>query len=163
MINQITQQLDISSILLVAALIAAFVIAFKVMEMIFDTMLIAGISATFYIGLRMIQGGPISINDVLLFTFLGASLYMTYSLLASLYKLGATVLPIPVHIIEAALKPLQYTWSKIEELKERDDFAPKQTNSQKQKKQKEEEKDKSEKSTKEVILGNKDKEDEDEE
>lgn len=166
MINQILQQFDISSIILVAALIAAFVIAFKVMEMIFDTMLIAGISAAFYIGLRVIQGGAISINDVLLFTFLGASVYMTYSFLASLYKIGAKVLPIPIHIIEAVLTPFKMIWTKMEEIKNNQkDYSPKKTRNQKKKEEKKnEEEDRKNQSTKEVILGSqKNKEDEEEE
>lgn len=163
MIQQLLQQTDLTSILLIVALIAAFVIAFKVMEMIFDTLMIAGISAAFYIGLRVIQGGQISINDVLLFTVLGSSLYMAYSLLASLYRIGATVLPIPYHIVKTVLKPFEYLWDKLEDLSEKDDFAPKQTNNQKEKKREEDEEDKSEKSTKEVILGSKDKDEEEDE
>jgi len=165
MIQQLLQTADLTSILLIAALIAAFVIAFKVMEMIFDTVLIAGISGAFYLGLRTIQGGPVSINDLLLFTFLGSSIYMLYSLLHSIYQVGTTILPIPYRITKTTLKPISYVLKKTKKLLERDkaDYAPKQSNADKKKKRKEEEKNKEEKTTKEVILGSKDQEDEDEE
>lgn len=157
MVLELLQTADLTSILLVVALIAAFVIAYKIMEMVFDTLLISGISAGFYIGLRTIQGGQITINDLLLFTVLGASLYMAYSFLHSLYKVGATVLPIPYHIVKNLLKPFNYGYRELKEMVENtEDFAPKQTNGSKKKKQeKEEEEDKEDKTTKEVILGSK--------
>lgn len=159
MIQQLLQTADVTSILLVLALITALVVAFKVMEMIFDTALIAGISGVFYIGLRTIQGGQITINDLLLFTFLGASVYMFYSLLASLYRVGATVIPIPYHIFQAALKPFRYGWKELKEAVEnRDDYAPKKPRSSEE--DEEDEEDKKDKTTKEVILGNQEKDDE---
>ena len=159
MIQQLLQTADVTSILLVLALITALVVAFKVMEMIFDTALIAGISGVFYIGLRTIQGGQITINDLLLFTFLGASVYMFYSLLASLYRVGTTVLPVPYHVFQAVLKPFRYAWEEVKEAVEnRDDYAPKKPRSSGE--DEEDEEDKKDKTTKEVILGNQDEDDE---
>jgi len=165
MIEQLLQQLNLTSILLIVTLIAAIVIAYKVMEMIFDTILISGISAAFYIGLRTLQGGNIALNDLLLFTVLGSAIYMIYSLLASIYKLGTTIIPIPIHIIQAGLKPVRYAGNKIKELADKKEgYAPKQNNAQKKKKQKqkEDQEDKKGKTTKEVILSNQ-KQDKDEE
>ena len=163
MIQDLVQTADVISILLVLALITALVVAFKVMEMIFDTALIAGISGVFYIGLRTIQGGQITVNDLLLFTFLGASVYMFYSFLASLYRVGTTVIPIPYHIIQTVLKPFRYGWDKLKEAVENsDDYAPKKPRSSEKSKDKdgEDEEDKKDKTTKEVVLGNQKEKDE---
>ena len=161
MIQQLLQTADVVSILLVIALITALVVAFKVMEMIFDTALIAAISGAFYIGLRTIQGGQITVNDLLLFTFLGASVYMFYSLLASLYRVGTTVIPIPYHIIQAALRPFRYVWREVKEMVEnREDFAPKKPRSSEKSKDEDDDEDEGDKTTKEVILGNQKEKDE---
>lgn len=155
MIQQILQQADLTSLLLVLALVVVFVLASKVMEIIFDTLLVSAISAGFYLALRTIQGGAVSINDLLLFTFLGATLYMTYSTIASLYKIGKKVIPIPYHITKTLIKPVKYTAKKIgKQFKNRKDYSPKQ---KKRKKKSKEEDDKpaEDKTTKEVILGNK--------
>ena len=162
MIQQILQQLNLTSILLVLALVAVFIIASKIMEIIFDTLLVSAISAGFYLALRTIQGGAVSINDLLLFTVLGAALYMTYSTIASLYKIGKKVIPIPIQITKTILKPIKYTAKKIrKQFKKRKDYSPKQ---KKQKKKSKEEDDESaeDKTTKEVILGNKKEKEEEE-
>jgi len=155
MIQQILQQLNLTSILLVLALVAVFIIASKIMEIIFDTLLVSAISAGFYLALRTIQGGAVSINDLLLFTVLGATLYMTYSTIASLYKIGKKVIPIPIQITKTLIKPVKYTGKKIgKQFKNRKDYSPnkKQENKPKEKK---DEKPAEDKTTKEVILGNK--------
>lgn len=157
MIQQILQQTDLTSILLITLLVAAFIIASKIMEIIFDTLLVSAISAGFYLALRTIQGGPITINDLLLFTFLGATLYMTYSTIASIYKIAKKVVPIPFTITKTLLKPVKYTAKKTKKLMEKqDDYSPNQKNSEKTGKK--QEKTDKEKTTKEVILGNQKKE-----
>lgn len=154
MIGQLLQQLNLTSIGLIALLVIAFVLAFKIMEMIFETFLISGISAAFYVGLSLIQGGGIQINDLLLFTFLGAALYLAYSLIASAYKLGSTVIPIPFNIVKIVLKPFIYTLGKIKGLYNSGaDFAPDKPNAKAGNEK--ENKEKKNQSTKEVVLGNK--------
>ncbi|MFB6099653.1 MAG: hypothetical protein ABEK16_00115 [Candidatus Nanohalobium sp.] len=153
-INAVQTQGSGISILLVVALILALVIAFKLMEMVFETVIVTLLSGAFYVTLKYMQGGPIDINDLLLFSFLGASLYMVYSLLASLYKVGSTVIPIPYHVAKTVAKPFEYIWEKIEERQKRKSYVDRDQVEK-------DKKDKGDKSTKEVILGNKDKDGED--
>jgi len=119
MIQQLLQSGSEISILLVLALVVVLVAAFKIMEMVFETVIVSVLSGGFYIALRYLQSGPISFNDVLLFSFLGASLYMIYSLLASLYKVGSTVLPIPYQVAKTLIQPFEYAWNRIEEHQKR--------------------------------------------
>ncbi|MFB6158562.1 MAG: hypothetical protein ABEJ95_02765 [Candidatus Nanohalobium sp.] len=115
-LSQLTQvQIDGISIVLIVALIAAFVAAFKIMEMIFETILVSVLSGVFYLVLRYIQGGPVNINDLLMFSVLGSSLYMAYSLVSSLYSIGATVIPIPYRLAKAVVKPFEYAWKKLKQ------------------------------------------------
>jgi hypothetical protein len=130
------------SIVLLLALVAAFVVAFKVMEMIFDTVIISVMSAGFYLVMRYIQGGNISINDLLLFTFLGAGLYMVYSTLATAYRAGSTIIPLPYKIFKTLLSPLKYLLAKLREQRKSKNSRSKGGDD--------------DKSTKEVVLGNKD-------
>lgn len=134
------------SILLIIALIVALVIAFKIMEMVFETVLVTVLSGVFYITLRYIQGGGISLNDLLLFSFLGASLYMLYSLLASLYSVGATIIPLPFKLVKMATWPFREAWERYEEYQKRKSYVDRDEN-------KDEDESQEEKSTKEVILG----------
>lgn len=155
MIDQILQTVQTQgseiSILLIIALVLVFVAAFKVMEMVFDIFIVSVLSAGFYLALRYLQGGPISLNDLLLFTFLGASLYMLYSFLSTLWSIGSRVLPIPFKIIETVLKPFRYVWDKYQEHEKRKSYVDRD---------KKEEEDDEDKSTKEVVLGKHKEEDE---
>lgn len=130
-------------IFLVLAIIVALVIAFKIMEMVFETVLVTALSGAFYMALRYIQGGPISINDLLLFSFLGATLYMLYSLLETLYNVGSAVIPLPYNLTKTLLWPLQKIRSKYIEYQKKKSYTDRS--------EKEETEDKS---TKEVVLGN---------
>jgi hypothetical protein len=143
------------SILLLLGLVLAFIVAFKIMEMVFETVVVSILSGTFYLALRYLQGGPIGINDVLMFSFLGASLYMMYSLLASLYRVGSTVIPLPYNIAKKLIRPFEAAWDKYEERQKRKSYVNRDQNSQ------DEEEESSGKSTKEVILGSKEDKDED--
>jgi hypothetical protein len=123
--------------------------------MVFETVVVSILSGAFYITLRYLQGGPLSINDALMFSFLGASLYMVYSLLSSLYKVGATVIPLPYNIAKKIAWPFQEIWEKYEERQKRKSYVNRDEES-------DDEEETSGKSTKEVILGKHgDEEDED--
>lgn len=96
------------TVLLMILLVAAFVIAFRVMEMIFETLLVSGLSAVFYgVYTYMFFGAIPSLNNVLLFAFLGASLYMGYNFLESAYKIVSLAVKIPLKILGIALIPVK--------------------------------------------------------
>ncbi len=147
MIQQLLQSGSEISILLFLALVVVLVAAFKLMEMVFETILITVISGAFYISLRYIQGGPISLDDMLLFSFLGASLYMVYSLLETLYSVGSTVLPIPFKLLGLVISPFKKAWKKYEKHQKRKSYVDRSQN--------EEDEEDDGTSTKEVVLGNK--------
>lgn len=88
------------SLILLALLIAAFVVAFKIMEMVFETILASVLSGLFYVALSYFFNYTMSIERVLLFAFIGATLYMGYSFLISVYSIGSTVLSIPYRMLK---------------------------------------------------------------
>lgn len=127
-----------TSIILVASLIAVLVIAYKIMEMVFETITVAALSGVFYGALTYIFSGGnltgLELNELLLFVFLGASLYLLYSFALSLYSAGTTLIQIPLKMIEVILYPIKKLWKHEKEERK---------NRKKREKQK---------STKEVVL-----------
>jgi hypothetical protein len=99
--------------LLLGLFVASLVVAFKVMEMIFDTVTIVALSATFYIGLTYLTAVSFSLNDLLLFSFLGASLYMLYSFLATVISTTESIVKIPVKIILGIYRPTKRITTRV--------------------------------------------------
>lgn len=98
-----------STLVLVALLVLAFVVAFKIMELVFETLTVSALSGAFYAAYTAILGGGISeivLNDLLLFAFLGAGFYMTYSFLSSAYTIAARIIHIPYTLVK-------YIWGAI--------------------------------------------------
>lgn len=101
------------TVLILGLLVGTLVLAFKVMEMIFDTIVIAVLSATLYIGLTYFTGASFQLNDLLLFSVLGASVYMLYSFLATIISTTESVLKIPLKLITVTLGGLRSVLKKI--------------------------------------------------
>lgn len=126
---------------LLLGIVVAVVLAFKVLEMVFETVTIAVLSGVFYIAMTYFFQAPFSINDLLLFSFLGASLYMLYNVLMTAFKTAETVLKVPLTILGWIYSPVKrYSIRLYREIKRRI------------KRRNEEEV--NEKSTKEVVLDN---------
>lgn len=144
MIHETIQSLPqgATSIILITLLISILVIAYKVMEMVFETVTIAAFSGGFYAALTYIfSGGSLTgfkIDELLLFAFLGAALYMLYSFILSVYSATSTLVEIPIQMAKIILYPFKKLWSHHKKSKKE----------KKEKKQTEEE----EQSTKEVVL-----------
>jgi hypothetical protein len=136
-----------TSIILIGLLIAVLVIAYKIMEMVFETVTVAALSGAFYAGLTyLFSGGSMTgfqIDELLLFAFLGATLYMLYSFVISLYRAGTTLVEIPIYLFKALIYPFKKLWGRHKKKKAESE---KQTNK--------EEKEEQELSTKEVVLDN---------
>jgi len=96
--------LELPTLALLALLILAFVVAFKLLEMVFETIMVSVLSGAFYLGLVFIFSYPLTIDRVLLFAFLGSALYMSYSILASAYTIFSKVIGIPYKLIKATLR-----------------------------------------------------------
>lgn len=131
------------TVLLAGMLVGTLVLAFKVMEMIFDTIVIAVLSASLYIGLTYFTGAVFRLNDLLLYSFLGASVYMLFSFIATIISTTESVLKVPIKLITLTLggfiSVLRKTYRRLK----------KEIRSMREERIEEE---KGEKSTKEVVL-----------
>lgn len=113
-ISQLPSQ--VSTIVLLILLIAAFVIAFKVMKMVFQTILVSVLSALFYVALTVFFFNSMpTINNTLMFSFLGSTFYMVYSFLVSAYSVTAKFIGIPYHALRYMAKPFVWLYGKIKE------------------------------------------------
>jgi len=130
--------------ILLGLFVITLVVAFKVMEMIFQTVTVAALSGAFYVGLTyFIEGVSFGFNDLLLFSFLGASLYMLYSFLATIISTTETAVKIPLAIITGIYRPLRRVFGKVYRTIKREIRS-----------RREEEVEEKEKSTREVVLNN---------
>lgn len=97
---------ELPTLVLIILLVSAFVVAFKIMEMVFETIMVSALSGVFYIGLAYVFGSPLTLDKILLFAFLGSTLYMLYSFLASAYTIFSKLIGIPYRLIKATFKYL---------------------------------------------------------
>jgi hypothetical protein len=112
-ISQLPQ--DVATVLLIVLLVVVFVAAFKIMSMVFETVMVSALSAGFYAALSQVLNYSFSFNQMLTYAFLGAVLYMSYSFLASAYSIARTVLKIPYRLIMIGLKPFKWGYEKVRE------------------------------------------------
>lgn len=75
------------TVTLVLLLIAVFVLAFAVLKMILETLVVGSISALFYVSMTYITEMSFSTQGALTYTVLGVVLYIGYSLLSSILEL----------------------------------------------------------------------------
>lgn len=96
----LTAQLgELGTVGLLVALVILFVVAFKVLEMVFQTVLVAALSGGFYLALSYyLNLVSFSVNSLLFFAFLGGSLYTGYYLILQGYGLLSTIISIPVKL-----------------------------------------------------------------
>lgn len=115
MISTVTSQIPepATTAILVGLIILMFIIAFKLMQMVMQTVLITVISALFYITLTILFDYPLEINNLLLFSFLGAFFYTTYTFLASAYSTASKILSIPYKILKTVIKTFEKLVKKI--------------------------------------------------
>lgn len=134
-----------TSFILVGLLIAVLLIAYKIMEKVFETLAVSGVSGAYYAGLTYLFGrGTFSgfqLNELLLFIFLGATLYLFYSLVLSVYSATSTLVEIPIEMAKILFYPFKKLWGYHKK-------------SRKKKKREKKQGQKQEQSTKEVVLDN---------
>lgn len=114
---------EVTTLALLVALVAVFFIAYKLMEMVFQTITISVMSGGFYAAFSyLFLGGLPSIMDILLFALLGSVLYIVFTLLESAYTVSKHLVKIPVMVIEAVLYPIKKSYKalKAEMEKERE-------------------------------------------
>lgn len=100
--------------ILVATFIGLLYLAFKVMSIIFQTTIVAVLSAVLYTGLAFLIGGvEFTLNDMLLFSVLGAGLYMFYTVLATAISTVETLLKVPIAILSSLFSSIKTLVSKL--------------------------------------------------
>ncbi len=104
-----------ATVILLGLLIVAFIIAFKVMQMVFETVLVTAFSGGFYIALVYLFNFTFSINDLLFYAFLGSSLYMSYSIIASAYGIASKFIGVPYKMLRIISLPFRKLYGKIKE------------------------------------------------
>lgn len=96
---------EMNTVFLLLALVALFVVAFKVMEMVMQTILVTALSGLFYFALSyFLSSVTFSLNSLLFFAFIGGTLYTAYNLLTKSYKVATVAVKIPLKIIRAVKK-----------------------------------------------------------
>lgn len=130
--------------LLILSIILAVILAFKVMEMVFETVTIAALSGVFYTAMTFLFETSFAFNDLLLFSFLGASLYMLYGFLMTAFTTAETLISIPVKMFMSIYRPTRkYLGKGYRALKRR---------VERMNEEEIQEKESGDKSTKEVVL-----------
>ncbi len=104
------------TIVLLGLLILAFVVAFKVLKMVMQTLLISVLSAAFYTALVFIGFfNGFEFNQLLFFSFLGSGLYLFYSVLASTYTVMSKILSVPYKVIVLSMIPFKIVYRDIKD------------------------------------------------
>jgi hypothetical protein len=86
------------------------------MKMVFQTILVSGLSAVFYVVLTVFFFNSMpTINNTLMFAFLGSTFYMGYSSLISAYSIAAKVISIRYHGLKLMFKPVFWIYAKLKE------------------------------------------------
>lgn len=99
---------QLNTVILLAALVILFVVAFKVLEMVMQTFIVSALSGGFYLALSYyFDPVQFSIDSLLFFTLIGGSLYTGYSLLSTSASLLKLAVRIPIRIVKKIIKILK--------------------------------------------------------
>lgn len=101
MIDTVTGLTDLNTALVLGGLVILFVVAFKVIEMLMQTVLVTALSGLFYFALTyFVESVTFSLNSLLFFAFIGGTLYTAYSLLTKSYKVAGIIFYIPIKLLK---------------------------------------------------------------
>lgn len=115
----IAQLGEMGTVGLLISLVVLFVVAFKLLEMVMQTVLVAALSGGFYAALAYyIPGIGFSVNSLLFFTFLGGSLYTGYHLLSQGYSIAKLLISLPVKMVKSLFELSRNTLQRFREMKE---------------------------------------------
>lgn len=106
---------QLNTVFLLLALVILFVVAFKVLEMVMQTLLVSALSGGFYLAITYyMQSVSFSLDSLLFFTLIGGSLYTLYSLLTTSASVLKIVVKYPVKIVKGLVKMIKKKTSKQE-------------------------------------------------
>lgn len=112
---------EVTTLALLVGLVAVFYIAYKLMEMVFQTITMSILSGAFYTAFSyLFLGGIPGFVDILMFSLLGSVLYIVFTLLESAYTVSKHLVKIPVAILEAVLYPIKKLYSALKAEMEKD-------------------------------------------
>ncbi|MFB6241856.1 MAG: hypothetical protein ABEJ36_03580 [Candidatus Nanosalina sp.] len=104
---------------LLLALVLLFVVAFKLLEMVFQTITVSALSGAFYFALSYyLDSVAFSLNSLLFFAFIGGSLYTGYYLVIQGYGLITTLAKIPIALGRKLVEKTKKYGEKISENRE---------------------------------------------
>jgi uncharacterized membrane protein len=99
---------ETNTVLLLLALVAVFVVAFKVLEMVFQTLLVAALSGGFYLALAyFLNSVAFSLESLIFFTFIGGTLYTVYHLFLKTFRVASISAKLPLKLLRGAKKSVQ--------------------------------------------------------
>jgi len=155
MIEAITQSLpsELTTVILLAGLVIVFYLAYKILSMVTQTILIAALSGIFYATLTSFLDLQLTLQNVLFFSLTGAALYLLYTIIETTVSIATHLIKIPVKLIEIIIYPIRKligrTKKKLNESKNKSN----QNNNKKTETKKQEKNNtKDEKDTKEVVI-----------
>lgn len=104
--EMIIAQLQGSNILLFLALVVLFIVAYKVLQAVINTAIVAVLSGVFLIVLDVVGLGPaVTVNRFMFFMVLGTALFILYSTVATAIMTSATMVGVLRRIAGWARKP----------------------------------------------------------
>lgn len=90
--EMIIAQLQGSNVLLFLALVVLFIVAYKVLQAVINTAIVAVLSGVFLIVLDVVGLGPaVTVNRFMFFMVLGTALFILYSTVATAITTSATM------------------------------------------------------------------------
>lgn len=90
------------TLLLVAGLIILFIVAFKLLELLTQTFLVAAVSAGFYISTAyLFETVRFSLQTLIFISLTGTILYIVYSILAGSAKIASGLVTVPMILMDA--------------------------------------------------------------
>ena len=103
MIELLTQLIrsfgQLNTVLLLIGLVILFVVAFKVLEMVMQSVIVSALSGGFYLAISYyFEPVMFSIDSLLFFTLIGGSLYTGYNLLTTSASILSTLVRFPVKL-----------------------------------------------------------------
>ena len=109
LLTQLIQSLgQLNTVVLLIALVVLFVVAFKVLEMVMQTVIVSALSGGFYLALSYyFDPVTFSVDSLLFFTLIGGSLYTGYSLLTTSASVLKTLIELPVKVIRKIIRFLK--------------------------------------------------------
>lgn len=90
---------ELNTVLLLIGLVILFVVAFKVLEMVMQTLIVSALSGGFYLAIsNYFEAVSFSVDSLLFFTLIGGSLYTGYNLLTTSASVLSTLVRLPVKL-----------------------------------------------------------------